>query len=109
LGRLLEELASEPMPGVAVLTSRFPLPTLERRRHARVQGLGGLDAASARGLLASLGVRGGAAELDAAAAAAGGHAKAVELLGTYLVRFHGGDARRHRDLAPPPAAGCSDE
>ena len=29
LGRLLEELASEPLPGVVVLTSRFPLPTLE--------------------------------------------------------------------------------
>ena len=35
LGRLLEELASAPLPGVVVLTSRFPMPTLEQRRHAR--------------------------------------------------------------------------
>src|SRR5206468_4197381 len=39
LGRLLEELASEPLPGVVVLTTRFPLPTLEHRRHARLLGL----------------------------------------------------------------------
>ena len=44
LGRLLEELASEPLPGVVLLTSRFPLPELERRRHARLVSLGGLDA-----------------------------------------------------------------
>jgi hypothetical protein len=109
LGRLLEELASEPLPGVVVLTSRFPLPTLERRCHARVLGLGGLDAASARGLLASLGVRGSPAELDEAAATAGHHAKAVELLGTYLVRFQGAAAAGHRGLAPVSADGCSDE
>src|SRR5262245_32497478 len=62
LGRLLEELASAPLPGVAVLTTRFALPTLERRRHARLVHLGHLDAASARNLLASVGVRGSPAE-----------------------------------------------
>src|SRR5207248_2524200 len=84
LGRLLEELASEAMPGVVLLTSRFPLPELGRRRHFRLRSLAGLDAASARGLLQSLGVRGSDAELDEAALACGFHAKAVELLGTYL-------------------------
>src|SRR6185369_14960862 len=79
LGRLLEELAAEPMPGVVVLTTRFPLPTLERRRHARVLSLGSLDEESARGLLRSLGVQGTVAALDAVAAAGSGHAKAVEL------------------------------
>jgi hypothetical protein len=98
LGRLLEELATEPMPGVVVLTTRFPLPTLERRRHARVLSLGSLDAESARGLLHSLGVQGTEAELDAVAATGGGHAKAVELLGTFLVRFHGGRAGKYADL-----------
>jgi hypothetical protein len=110
LGRLLQELASGPMPGVAVLTTRFPLPELERRRHARVLTLGSLDADSARALLGSVGVRGAEAELDAAAEAAGRHAKAVELLGTYLAHFHGGDAAAHRGLPElPPAEGASDE
>src|SRR6266508_2447330 len=47
LGRLLEELASEPLPGVVVVTTRFPLPTLQHRRHARVIHLSALDAQSA--------------------------------------------------------------
>ncbi len=110
LGRLLEELASEPLPGVVVLTTRFPLPTLTTRRHARLLSLSGLDADSARALLASLGVRGKAAILDEAAAAGGHHAKAVELLGTFLVRYHQGDARRHRELPDlPRAEGASEE
>jgi tetratricopeptide (TPR) repeat protein len=96
LGRLLEELASRPTPGVVVLTTRFGLPTLARRPHARLVSLDRLDAASARGLLASLGVRG---DLDRVAGVAGRHAKAVELLGTYLARFHGGDAEK-LDVAP---------
>lgn len=110
LGRLLEELASEPMPGVVVLTTRFALPTLTTRRHARLISLSGLDDDSARGLLGSLGVRGAAADLDEVAAVGGHHAKAVELLGTFLVRYHEGDARRHRQLPEVPRAeGASEE
>jgi tetratricopeptide (TPR) repeat protein len=110
LGRLLEELASEPLPGVVVLTTRFPLPSLTSRRHARLISLNSLDAESARALLVSLGVRGEAAVLDEAAAAGGYHAKAVELLGTLLVRFHRGDARCYRDLPDlPRGEGVSDE
>jgi hypothetical protein len=110
LSRLLEELASEPLPGAVVLTSRFPLSELERRRHARIVSLAGLDSESARGLLRSVGVRGTPAELDAAAAACGHHAKAVELLGTLLARFHGGEAARLGELPDvAPAPGASDE
>jgi len=110
LSRLLEELATEPLPGVVVLTTRFPLPELQRRRHARVVSLAGLDPESARGLLLSVGLRGKAAELDAAAAACGYHAKAVELLGTFLGKFHGGEAARLRELPDLPAAeGATDE
>jgi hypothetical protein len=98
LGRLVEELAAEPMPGVLVLTTRFPIPGLERRKHARLINLGGLDAESGRRLLQDLGVRGTADELNAAAASCGFHAKAVELLGTYLVRFQGGIAGRRENL-----------
>jgi hypothetical protein len=102
LGRLLEELASAPMAGVVVLTSRFALPELERRKHARIVGLSGLDDASACELLRSLGVQGEDVALRAAAAACGHHAKAVELLGTYLVRFEGARAPRHQALPEPP-------
>lgn len=110
LGRLLEELASEPLPGVVVLTTRFPLPTLQHRRHARILHLSTLDPASARALLGSVGVAGSAADLDGAAAVAGLHAKAVELLGTYLAHFQDGDAARSR-LLPEAAVGegASDE
>src|SRR5262249_20584681 len=109
LGRLLEELAGAPLPGVVVLTTRFPLPELERRKHARTVALGGLDAASARGLLRSLGVQGEDADLDEAAAACGRHAKAVELLGTYVARYASGQACRHRELSVPPAAADDEE
>jgi hypothetical protein len=102
-GRLLEELASEPLPGVVVLTTRFDLPTLAHRRHARLISLAALDAASARELLTSLGVHGEEKALDAVAAAGGRHAKAVELLGSYLTCFHGGDAAALRELPEPPA------
>ena len=90
LGRLLEEVGSEAMPGLVVLTTRFELPTLSRRPFVRLVQLDRLDPVSARHLLLSLGVTGAAVELDAVAEAAGRHAKAVELLGTYLTRFQGG-------------------
>lgn len=109
VGRLLEELASEPTPGVAVLTSRFAMPTLEKRRHARLVPLQTLDAASARGLLQGMGVEGSVEQLDAAAQTAGMHAKAVELLGTWLAAFRNGDPSRHCDLPIVAAEGASAE
>lgn len=108
-GRLLEELASAPLPGVVLLTTRFALPTLERRRHARVLTLGKLDAASGRQLLASLGVNGTNAELDAAAGLAGWHAKGVELLGTWLRHFGGAQAARCHELPDAAPIGGSEE
>jgi tetratricopeptide (TPR) repeat protein len=110
LGRLLEELASELAPGVLVLTTRFELPTLVRRRCARLVALGGLDPDSARGLLDSLGVTGTTEQLDAVVTAGGCHAKAVELLGTYLAHFQGGDAGRLDELPQGLAdPGASDD
>lgn len=90
LGRLLEELASEPMPGVVVLTTRFELPTLSHRHHASLVSLSTLDLESACHLLESLGVQGSQHELQHVARSGGLHAKAVELIGTYLVRYHEG-------------------
>jgi hypothetical protein len=89
LGWLLEELASESTPGVVVLTTRFDVPTLARRPFARIVSLDRLDLASSRALLSRLGVQGTEAQLDRVAEAAGQHAKAVELMGTYLLQFHG--------------------
>lgn len=109
LGRLIDELASAPTPGVLALTSRFPLPTLAHRRYAKLVALGTLDLDSAAGLLLSLGVRGSPDELSAAAQSCGLHAKAVELLGTYLVRFHDGAAERQGLLPAVESAGASAE
>jgi hypothetical protein len=109
-GRLLEELASQPLPGVVVLTTRFDLPTLAQRRHARLISLTALDAASAGALLTSLGVHGDDKALGEAATACGHHAKAVELLGAYLVRYHEGDASALAELPETPTApGTSEE
>jgi tetratricopeptide (TPR) repeat protein len=106
LGRLLEELASVAIPGVIVLTSRFALPTLEHRPHARILSLSTLDADSAVGLLQSLGVNG---PLGEAAAACGFHAKAVELLGTFLRRYRAGRGDGYRELPALPMDGASAE
>lgn len=110
LGRLLQELASAPQAGVALVTSRFALPDLECRPYARIRSLDSLDAASACDLLTALGVRGDAADLAAAAEWAGRHAKAVELLGTYLTHFHDGRAAAFLELPDTPRLeGASDE
>ena len=109
LGRLIDELASAPCAGAVVLTSRFPQPSLAHRRFSRTITLGTLDLESAIGLLGSLGVRGTAETLADAVRSCGLHAKAVELLGTYLVRFHGGDAVRQCDLSPIAESGASAE
>jgi hypothetical protein len=109
LGRLIDELASESLPGVVVLTTRFPLPTLTSRRHACLIGLSSLDCDSACGLLESLGVQGERAVLAVVAAAGGFHAKAVELLGTYLAHYHGGAAGKLELPELSRAEGASDE
>ncbi len=102
LAVLLEELASGPQAGVTVLTTRFPLPDLERRPTCRIVNLATLTPEDSRSLLTSLGVRGKEGELDAAALGGRVHAKAVELLATWLVRFHAADAKALRALPESP-------
>src|SRR5262249_9873488 len=109
LGRLLEELASAPSPSVLIVTTRFPLPDLAKRRHARLLSLSSLDPASACGLLRSLGVRGEDEELQAAADSCGRHAKAVELLGTYLAHYHEGAAAEFCTLPELDSSNTADE
>lgn len=110
VGRLLEELSSAPQPGVTVITTRFALPELQRRPHLRLVSLDTLDFSSACRLLHAFGVNGTDDEVRAVAEAAGYHAKAVELLGTFLAAFHGGEARRLHDLPNSSRAkGTSDD
>jgi hypothetical protein len=109
LGRLLEELASAPSPSVLIVTTRFPLPDLEKRRHARLLSLSNLDRASACGLLRSLGVRGRDEELQLAADSCGRHAKAVELLGTHLAHYHDGAAAEFCTLPELDSSDTADE
>jgi len=98
LGRLVEELASAPRPGVLVLTTRFAIPGLTQRTHARSIDLAELDSRSAVELLRTLGLEGTDPELAEAVAVCGGHAKAVELLGTYLTRFRAARADAWRKV-----------
>src|SRR5262245_11726327 len=77
-----------PLPGVVVVTTRFELPELERRRGARIIRLDQLDSDSAIELLRTLGVQGTDCELSVLAERGGRHAKAVELIRTY-VRYYG--------------------
>ncbi|MCS7046035.1 MAG: hypothetical protein NZO58_06740, partial [Gemmataceae bacterium] len=89
---------------------RFPLPELSTRRHAVVRSLATLDRDSSVALLRSLGVKGSEADLAAAAQACGWHAKAVELLGVWLARWHDGAAGAYRLLPLPPRdADAADE
>jgi hypothetical protein len=110
LSRLLEEAASARQASVIVLTTRFAPPELERRPRARIWTLSSLDPLSARNLLSALGVRGTEEELNEAAASCSWHAKAVELLGTYLLYTEQGEAARHCLLKnPPELLGASEE
>lgn len=109
LGRLVETLAEEPMPGVLALTTRFELPTLATRRHVQLEALGTLDDESAAALLSHLGVIGSLDEITSAARAAGSHAKAVELLGTWLTHYNQRRAENHCFLPPLPDIDATDE
>jgi hypothetical protein len=85
------------------------MPTLELRRRARIVSLSTLDAPSAAALLESCGVHGSDAVRTEAAQSCGLHAKAVELLGTYLVHYRQGKAECCRDLPVLEMNGASEE
>src|SRR5205807_913073 len=71
--------------------------------------LGTLDLESGIALLQSLGVLGSQDDLRATVQAAGGHAKAVELLATWLRQFHQRRAEQHVRLPELPLEVGSDE
>src|SRR5207302_1674245 len=74
-----------------------------------VVSLSTLDVDSGIGLLRALGVRGDEPWLAEAARACGLHAKAVELLGTYLVHYRAGEAEHYHDLPALALEGASAE
>jgi tetratricopeptide (TPR) repeat protein len=102
LQALLRELAAH-NPGLCLVTSRLPLTDVDSfvGRTVRELSLSALSDAAGAALLSNLGVRGNAAELQAASREFKGHALSLTLLGTYLVDAGDGDIRRRHEL---PAA-----
>src|SRR5262249_2218503 len=109
LGRLVEELATEPMPGVAVLTTRVSISRLSLRRDAPEGVLDGLAAPRARKLLQNPGGQGRGERVNSAGGTGGLATKAGEHVGTYLVRFQAAKAAKAANLPPPPAGDYSTE
>jgi hypothetical protein len=91
--------------GLVILTSRQQVTELGPFRRARNMRLANLDAASGAALLRAYGVRGAAADLEAAAADFGGHPLSLVLLARILATDYGGDIiRRHGfEIADDPA------
>ncbi len=99
LAALVKELALA-NPGLCVLTTReavAEIGQLAASTAPRVD-LDELVPADGAALLAALGVRGLARELEEVAAELGGHALALTLLGTYLRKACGGEVRRWREV-----------
>lgn len=109
LGRLLQEAATAIYPGLFVLTSRFAIPELDRRPYARAISLERLGKEEASSLLRMFGILGTPEETNLVAQAAGYHAKAVELLGTLLIRVAEGKASRLAEILNSTGDGLSDE
>ncbi len=87
--------------GLCLVTTRYTITDLEGYRQATTLdiSLAVLNPEEGQALLRSLGVKGTKEELVATAQAMGGHALALTLLGTYIVRVHGGDIQQARRIA----------
>ena len=99
LAALLRELAFQ-QPGLCLLSTRVAIENLagiEAPKHLCRQ-LENFDKKEGALFLKNLGVRGKAAELEAAAEEYKGHALALRLLGNYLVKVLDADVRRHREI-----------
>jgi tetratricopeptide (TPR) repeat protein len=99
LAALVKELARQ-NPGLCVVTTREALADVAHLEDATAprMSLEELSAEDGAALLEMLGVHGKKSELRAAAKEFGGHALALNLLGTYLERAHGGDVRRRGEV-----------
>ncbi len=100
LATLLKALALH-NPGLCVITTRIPVADIASWQSTTVETLylDHLPEASGAELLHTLGILGSPAERRAASREFGGHALALNLLGTYLRDVCGGDIRRRREIA----------
>lgn len=104
LQALMRELAAD-NPGLCVVTSRIKVADLERFPNTtRPIDLQTLSPEAGAELLHSLGVKGAEDELRHASEDFGNHALALTLLGTYLVKAHGGDVRKCSEIKLTEAA-----
>jgi hypothetical protein len=86
----------------ALVTSRFPLPDLAdwKGNGFRPIDLADLDPFAARAVLRRWGVRGTDPALDALSGSVHQHALTVDVLGSYLGTFHGGDPTQAPSFNP---------
>jgi nucleoside phosphorylase len=86
----------------ALITSRFALPDLEnwKRRGFRAIELDDLDPVTAREVLRKWAVTGTDATLDVLTNSVHRHALTLDVLGSYLGTFHGGDPTQAPSFAP---------
>ncbi len=104
LQALLRELAAD-NPGLCVVTTRVKVADLERFPNTtRPIDLNTLPPEAGAELLRSLGVKGPDEELLQASKDFGNHAFTLTLMGTYLVKAHGGDVRKRNEIKLTKAA-----
>ncbi len=102
---LLIRLASSMGQSRAIVTSRFPIADLEAwiGKGHRVLPVDQLDDESAVELLRSHGVFGPESSMQRLSSYCGGHALTLDLMGSALFRFFGGDAEKVFPLEEPDA------
>lgn len=95
IAALLKGLAQQSR-GLCLVTTRYSVPNLKafRQSTAPEHELKRLSTEAGTHLLASLGVKGSAQELQAAVEEVKGHALTLQLLGTWLRDAHHGDIRK---------------
>lgn len=95
---LLRELASY-NPGLCVVTTRERIEDIENKKGAKRIDLETLSDDAGAEVLRENGVKGTEKELKETSKEFGGHALALNLLGSYLATVHGGEIRK-RDMVP---------
>jgi hypothetical protein len=100
MAALLQALALH-NPGLCVITTRLAVADIAAFQATTVAmlALAGLPEEAGGTLLQHLGCTGSPAERCAVSRAYGGHALALQLLGSYLRDAHGGDIRRRHEAA----------
>ncbi len=103
LRELLAYFAGPGHDSFCLITSRAPLPDLLEYQSYTPRDVDRLSDDDGRDLLRKIGVKGPDAALDRLVGTWDGHALTVSLIGSLLVKEHGGDVTR-AELLPPPEA-----